>query len=111
MNQFIPTNITVNRETNLLIISWKDGHQSSLPFSLLRNACPCAECAGGHENMRSEPDPDVFLIPLQDSRGTRIVDLQLIGNYAISITWGDGHSHGIYQWRYLRLLDQNESEE
>jgi len=108
MDEYTPKGITVNREKSELTITWADGHLSILPFSLLRNACPCAECAGGHANMKSEPDPDVFLIPLQDSRATKIADLQTIGNYAINITWGDGHNHGIYQWRYLRLLDVSE---
>ena len=103
-----PTGIKADRSRNELHISWNDGHQSVIPFPLLREACPCAECQGGHENMRSEPDPDVFLIPLQDSRKTQIEKIEGVGNYAIKITWADGHDYGLYNWKYLRALDREE---
>ncbi len=55
-----PTNITVNKKTREFTVNWDDGHVSVYPFSLLRAGCPCASCRGGHENMHSEPGPDVF---------------------------------------------------
>ncbi len=55
-----PTGITANRDLAELIISWDDGHTSIYPFSIVRAACPCAECRGGHENMRAVPDDEVF---------------------------------------------------
>ncbi len=88
----------------MLKISWNDGVENSIPFTLLRGACPCAQCRGGHENMSSEPDPDVFLIPLMDSKENEITDVQAVGNYGITIAWGDGHKFGIYTWEYLRAL-------
>jgi DUF971 family protein len=54
--------------------------------------------------MRSEPDEDVFIIPLMDARATRMRNLEAVGGYAINIEWEDGHSYGIYQWEYLRAL-------
>jgi DUF971 family protein len=27
-----------------------------------------------------------------------------VGNYALQLTWGDGHATGIYSFRYLRTL-------
>jgi len=105
MKQYTPTGITANRTTKEMRLTWADGHTSVLSFGLLRNACPCAECAGGHENMKSEPDPEVFFIPLQDSRANDLVSIEQMGNYAITIHWGDGHHYGIYRWEYLRKLD------
>jgi DUF971 family protein len=99
-----PTGITVNRQTGELIINWNDEHISRYPFSLLRNACPCAECRGGHENMSSEPDPQVFTLPLEDTPATRINKVEAVGAYAITIEWEDGHYYGIYNWDYLRAL-------
>ena len=104
MTEIFPAGITANRETSELIIEWKDGHSSRIPLSLLRNACPCAECRGGHEKMSSDPDPQVFTLPLDDSPETRIQNLEAVGSYAITITWEDGHDYGIYNWRYLRSL-------
>jgi DUF971 family protein len=104
MFETTPTGVTANRQTRALMVSWSDGHTSVYPFSLLRHACPCAECRGGHEKMRSEPDPGVFSLPEEDSPATRMRSLEAVGAYAITIEWEDGHHYGIYNWRYLRAL-------
>ena len=99
-----PTGITANRNMGDLTITWNDGHQSIYPFSLLRFACPCAECRGGHDKMSSTPDPEVFNLPLEDSPATRMQSIEAVGSYALTITWEDGHHYGIYNWGYLRAL-------
>jgi DUF971 family protein len=99
-----PENITANRIVNIFTVNWSDGHVSHFPFALLRNACPCAECRGGHANMTSLPDSEVFNLPLEDSPATRIKSVEAVGSYAISIEWEDGHHYGIYRWDYLRAL-------
>lgn len=104
MNNLRPTGITANRQTRELNITWNDSHQSVYPFSLLRAACPCAECRGGHANMRSDPDPQVFDLPLSDTPASRLVNLEAVGSYAITLAWEDGHHFGIYNWHYLRAL-------
>ena len=99
-----PTGVIVNRQTLELTLKWNDGHKSVYAFSLLRSACPCAECQGGHENMRSEPDNEVFALPVVDSPATRVQDVESVGTYAITIEWEDSHDYGIYAWDYLRKL-------
>ncbi|HUF38069.1 MAG TPA: DUF971 domain-containing protein [Anaerolineales bacterium] len=93
-----------DRSERILHIEWEDGGRSHIPFPLLRAACPCAQCRGGHENMRSTPDPEVFTIPLRDARENELADIQPVGNYGITIAWADGHKFGIYTWDYLRAL-------
>jgi DUF971 family protein len=100
----IPSSLTANKTNRELTIQWKDGHTSVYPFGLLRAACPCASCRGGHENMRSEPDPTVFAIQLEDTSATRLERIEAVGQYAITIEWEDGHHFGIYNWHYLRSL-------
>lgn len=100
----IPASISANKTARVLKITWKDGHVSDYPFGLLRAACPCATCRGGHENMRSEPDPEVFTARMEDTSATRLVKLEAVGQYAISIEWEDGHHFGIYNWHFLRHL-------
>ena len=51
-----PTGVTANKSKKEFTITWDDGHTSIYPFGLLRAACPCAQCRGGHQNMKSEPD-------------------------------------------------------
>ncbi len=104
MQDLRPTGITANRQTQELTIEWSDGHTSRYPFALLRYACPCAQCRGGHENMRAEPDPEVFTRSLEDTPATRLQNIEAVGGYALTIQWEDGHHYGIYNWNYLRAL-------
>ncbi|MEA4909839.1 MAG: DUF971 domain-containing protein [Chloroflexi bacterium] len=100
----LPKSITANRQIGELMIEWNDGHTSHYPFGLLRAACPCASCRGGHENMHAEPDAGVFDVHLPDSPQTRLQRIEGVGSYAITVEWEDGHHYGIYNWHYLRLL-------
>lgn len=104
MDQIRPTGITADRTSKKVTIQWSDGHSSVYSFSLLRHACPCAECRGGHANMRSEPDPAVFGQAEEDTPATRLRNLEAVGAYALTPEWEDGHHFGIYTWLYLRAL-------
>ena len=78
-------------------IRWQDGHESVYPAKALRLACPCAGCVDevtGRRRLiaRSVPD-DVH--PLK---------ITLVGRYAITIRWSDGHHTGIYAFDLLRKL-------
>jgi DUF971 family protein len=99
-----PIGISADRHEAIMTIRWNDGHVSEYSFSLLRMACPCAQCQGGHEHMRSDPDPLVFTLPHEDSAATRIRSVEAVGTYAVTIEWEDGHHYGIYNWNYLRKL-------
>lgn len=104
MSKILPIDITANRESKHLIIEWNDRHTSSINFSLLRNACPCVECRGGHAKMGTKPDPDVFIFQDENSPRTELINIEAVGTYAITIEWADGHHFGIYNWEYLRAL-------
>jgi DUF971 family protein len=106
MNSLRPTGIHADRKAGTMTIPWNDGHVSEYTFGWLREACPCAECRGGHEKMGVIPEPqdDLFVIPLMDARTTQLQDVQMMGNYAINLIWMDGHKHGIYNWAYLRAI-------
>jgi DUF971 family protein len=104
MSAIRPVGITANRSTHRLIVQWTDGHVSNYPFSLLRYACPCAECRGGHDKMGGDPDPEVFIRPEVDTPATRLKTVEGVGAYAMMIEWEDGHHYGIYNWNFLRAL-------
>jgi DUF971 family protein len=74
-------------------IAWADGARSVYPNDLLRGYCPCARCQGhgGH----------IGFVPGGNSE---LRELELVGNYALKLLWGDGHDTGIYTFRYLREL-------
>jgi DUF971 family protein len=104
LNIVRPVDITANRQNVEMIVHWSDGHVSKYPFSLLRHACPCAQCRGGHDKMGAEPDPGIFYLQDEDSPATRLRTIEAVGAYAITIEWEDGHNYGIYTWHYLRAL-------
>ncbi len=80
----------------LLIVKWKDGSTSEIPWDKLREACPCAECA----NLHGDVDP----LRLKLAPNTHLGSVDYVGNYAIQPRWGDGHSAGLFTWNYLREL-------
>lgn len=104
MVSYYPLSISANRSERTLTITWNDGHVSVYSFGLLRAACPCAVCRGGHERMSCFPDPEVFELELPESPATRLKTVEAVGNYAITIEWEDGHHFGNYHWDYLRAL-------
>ena len=82
-------------------MTWADGHASVHPHDILRAYCPCAHCQGhGGTIKRVNPPPDAGEAYLE------IRGIEKVGNYALSFTWGDQHSTGIYTFTYLRSLCQ-----
>jgi DUF971 family protein len=97
-----PSSVNLNKQERQLTIVWDDQHNSAYPVDVLREACPCAVCRGGHQFMGKEFDPD--LLRLNPSQAFEARDIQLVGNYALQFFWSDGHSAGIYTWEYLRRI-------
>ena len=104
MQKLKPVGITADRQKQIMTVNWNDGHMSEIPFTLLRKACPCAECRGGHENMGGDPEPELFTAPDEDTPATRLENVEAVGTYGITPVWEDGHHYGIYSWNFLRKL-------
>ncbi len=85
-----------------LRITWADEHVSRYSAAGLRRACPCAQCVNEWTGQR-------VLKPETISQELTITDLSIVGRYALNFRWSDGHETGIYSFRYLReLCDQDE---
>ena len=100
MNDQIPTTplrIDADRASGGLRLGWADGHATAFEAVPLRWLCPCAYCRG-EAGMPGWLDTNPTLTPDQ----TRLVDVGLVGAYAIQITWGDGHATGYYSYQLLR---------
>jgi DUF971 family protein len=78
-------------------ITWADGHICTFGAAQLRRACPCAQCVNEWTGQR-------MLKPETISEELEIADLSLVGRYAINFRWTDGHETGIYSFRYLRQV-------
>jgi DUF971 family protein len=74
-------------------ISWADGQRTTYPHEILRGFCPCAGCQGHSGTIR-----------FQGGNNLELTEIERVGNYALGLTWGDGHNSGIYTFRFLRTL-------
>lgn len=82
--------------TRAVRIVWGDGHVSELLNTYLRAHCPCAGCRRAPQHtlpVMNAPREDIY--PVQ---------IGLVGRYALSVEWSDGHDTGIYSYRTLRAL-------
>lgn len=79
-------------------IDWSDGHRSVHANRSLRESCPCAICSG--EPSAIGLGRAIPLIPAAPE-GVLSTGYRMVGRYAISFAWSDGHSTGIYPYEYL----------
>src|SRR5207244_2575320 len=82
----IPARIHADRAGRSLAIEWSDGHASTYEFTALRWLCPCAFCRG-EAGLPGWLDTRPTLTADQ----TSLVDIHLVGQYAVAPEWGDGH--------------------
>jgi DUF971 family protein len=93
----VPLRIHADRGAGTLAIDWADGHHTLYEATPLRWLCPCAYCRG-EAGMPGWLDS----APTLTEQQTRLVDIHLVGNYAVAPDWGDGHHTGFYTFRLLR---------
>ena len=102
--QTTPVRLDLKRDEKLTI-AWQDGIVSVYPLVLLRKMCPCASCKDQREAEVTRPRTSLAVLPETFVGGTpTVVDAQLVGNYALKITWSDQHDTGIYSFQYLREI-------
>ncbi len=80
-------------------VQWPDGRQDLIPNKKLRVSCQCALCV---DEFTSEP----LLNPAEVPENIEVEEIQPLGNYAVAITWSDGHSSGIFSWEHLHKVAQ-----
>ncbi len=97
MDEFQPLTITRSNPARI-DVEWSDGHKTGYTTAELRGLCPCAQCVDEVTGRRVH-DPASVPEDLIHR------DVQLVGNYAIAIEFGDGHSTGIFPFRFLRRND------
>lgn len=89
-----PTGVRAPHGADVFEIEWADGAVSRLPHRILRGYCPCAGCQGHGGGIHFQ----------EPASSLELRDVGQVGNYALALTWGDGHSTGIYTFTYLRRL-------
>ena len=97
-----PQHLDLKKDSALTIV-WQDKCESVYPIPYLRRLSPSADMRELRKSMKKNP---LTILPSSGGAGeVTAVDAELIGNYAIKITFSDGHATGLYTWDYLREID------
>lgn len=92
------------RGSRTLMIRWQDGHEQEIDLRDLRLACRCAACV---DETTGQARLDPATVPI-DVTPTRMWS---VGNYALGISFSDGHQSGIYSFAHLRGMAPAEAED
>lgn len=87
-----PTKIKLQTQSRCLELSYSETEVYSLSYEFLRVLSPSAEVRGHGPNsaVLQTGKKDVY-----------ITNIEPAGNYALKITYSDGHDSGLYTWDYL----------
>jgi DUF971 family protein len=98
-----PTSVKIHVSSGAGVdITWTDGHASHYDFAYLREQCPCATCNEEREKKIAVAAPAAGNpLPMFKPKA-RARAATSVGNYAIQITFSDGHATGIFSYDYLR---------
>lgn len=92
-----PRRINYHRKSRVLEVDFGDA-TLELPAELLRVYSPSAEVRGHGPSERKLQTGKKYV---------NIKAVEPVGNYAIKLTFDDGHDTGIYAWDFLRDLGAN----
>jgi len=93
MPQTLPVAMRNYNADGRLEIDWSDGHHSFYSHEWLRVQCPCADCRGH--------TPEQARV-ITGKEAVRITAVEPVGNYALRISFDDGHNTGLYEFSGLR---------
>jgi prepilin-type processing-associated H-X9-DG protein len=104
-----PTSVKIHVSNGTGVdVTWADGHASHYEFPYLREECPCATCNDAREKKAAlgEAAPPFLSSPALPmfKPKPRAQAATQVGNYAIQISFTDGHSTGIYSYDHLRNI-------
>lgn len=94
----IPSAIQLHKASRTLDLSYGSEHYS-LSAELLRVHSPSAEVQGHGQPILQFGKQNVALLKIEPA-----------GNYALKLTFDDGHDSGLYTWDYLYQLATRQTE-
>jgi DUF971 family protein len=94
-----PLDIKIRTASRVLEVRFDDGSHYLLPFEYLRVFSPSAEVKGhgGGEGILQLGKENIG-----------ITSVEPIGNYALRLTFDDGHNTGLYSWSLLHELGRDQ---
>ncbi|BAW26054.1 1-(5-phosphoribosyl)-5-[(5-phosphoribosylamino) methylideneamino] imidazole-4-carboxamide isomerase [Pseudomonas putida] len=89
----LPTAINLHKASKTLTLTYAPGEVYHLPAELLRVHSPSAEVQGHGNPILQFGKINVGLVGLEPA-----------GQYALKLTFDDGHDSGLFTWEYLEQL-------
>jgi DUF971 family protein len=80
-----------------LRISWSDETENLYCAPFLRRRCACAQCINEWTGEKMLKDDSI-------SDEVKIENIAVVGRYALSFKFSDGHNTGIYSFKYLKEI-------
>jgi len=87
----------VVQEKDTVLFKWQNGDQWNINAVHLRSSCRCALCVDEYSGEKILKDEDI-------PGDIHIESTSPLGNYALAISWSDGHSSGIFPYKQLKEL-------
>lgn len=94
----VPLEICLHQQSRLLELAFDDGARYQLPCEYLRVYSPSAEVRGHGQG------PGVLQTGKRD---VNIVAIEPVGQYALKLSFDDGHDSGLYTWAWLYELGRD----
>jgi DUF971 family protein len=94
-----PTEIRLQKDRRGLVVRFDDGADYRLAAEFLRVLSPSAEVQGHSRDQR---------VTVPGKIDVAIAAVDPVGNYAVRLTFSDGHNTGLYSWTYLRKLGEEQ---
>ena len=95
----LPTDIKLHKASKTLTLTYASGEEFTLPAEFLRVHSPSAEVQGHGKPILQFGKLNVGLSKLEPA-----------GNYALKLTFDDGHDSGLFTWEYLYELGKRQNE-
>jgi len=98
MSEAWPTEIRLKSGGTQLAVAFDTGEAFELTAEMLRVLSPSAEVKGHTPDQKKT---------VPGKKNVRIARIEQVGNYAVRLTFDDGHDTGLYSWDLLLDLGRN----
>ena len=96
-----PEEIRLSKTKDSLFVKFDNGYETTLSAELLRVESPSAEVQGHGSGQKTTP---------AGKASVTISALEPVGNYAIRISFSDGHDTGLFSWDILYDYGQRQQQ-
>ena len=96
-----PEEILLSKTKDSLFVKFDNGYETTLTAELLRVESPSAEVQGHGSGQKTTP---------AGKANVTIAAIEPVGNYAIRISFSDGHDTGLFSWDILHDYGQRQQQ-